>query len=196
MSGFQHPSWNKPAPLGYGQALDAMTNIAAPLLAGFSITVIVAVAADSDKFRWPGAALLSLTLAAVLLVTSLQFGFYARRYLYSAADVSAWWTQEDLDEPGRSERLQRDQRRDFDRWDRGSSKARAAYTVGIVMLALGLALVLVPPHSAEHSQAVLRWIAAAVAAAGALGYLAWDVVPWVRGRLKVRRWLHNDPHAG
>jgi hypothetical protein len=36
MSGFQHPSWKRPAPLGYGPAFDAMANIAAPLLAGFS----------------------------------------------------------------------------------------------------------------------------------------------------------------
>jgi hypothetical protein len=195
MSSFQHPSWKKPAPLGYGAALDAMANIAAPLLAGFSITAIAAVAADSDKFRWPGAALLTLTLAVLLLVASLQFGFHARRYLYSGADVAAWWSPEDLAEPGRSERLERDQHNDFDRWARESSKARGTYNAGIAVLAVGLALVLAPPHSAGSAQAILRWIAAAVAFAGAFGELAWTTVPIARNWLQLRKLLRDNRPA-
>jgi len=172
-----------------------MANVAAPLLAGFSITVIAAVAASSDKFRWPGAALLTLTLATVLLVASLQFGFTARQHLYSAADVAAWWAQEDLDQPGRSERLQREQHRDYTTWERWSSKARMAYNAGITVLAVGVALVLAPPHSAHHSEAVLRWIAAAAAAAGALGEIVWGAVPMVRRKLELRKISQRDLHA-
>jgi hypothetical protein len=172
-----------------------MANVAAPLLAGFSITAIATVAASSDRFRWPGAALLILTLATILLVTSLQFGFHARQHLYSAADVAAWWTQEDLAEPGRPERLQREQHRDYAHWERWSAKARITYDAGITVLAVGLALVLAPPHSAEQSQAVFRWIASALAAAGALGELAWSTAPNVRRRLESRRLSRGDPHA-
>ena len=154
-----------------------MANVAAPLLAGFSITVIAAVAAGSDKFRWPGAALLTLAVAAVLLVASLQFGFTARQHLYSAADVADWWAQEDLDHPGRSERIQREQHRDYSVWERWSFKARMTYNSGITILAVGIALVLVPPQSVHHSEAVLRWIAAVIAVAGALGEISWGVVP-------------------
>jgi hypothetical protein len=133
-----------------------MANVAAPLLAGFSITAIAAVAASSDKFRWPGAALLTLTLAAVLLVASLQFGFNARQHLYSAADVVAWWAQEDMAQPGRSERLQREQHKDYISWGRWSSKARMAYNAGITVLAAGVAVVLAPPYQVHHSEALLR----------------------------------------
>lgn len=194
MSGLPPQLWSKPAPLGYGPALDAMANVAAPLLAGFSITAIAAIAASSDKFRWPGAALLILTLAAVLLVASLQFGFTARQHLYSAADVVAWWGQEDMAQAGRSERLQREQHKDYMSWERWSSKARVAYNAGITVLAAGVALALAPPYQVHHSEAVLRWIAAAIAAVGALGEIAWGTIPSVRQRLELRRLSRNDAH--
>lgn len=195
MSGLQPPLWKKPAPLGYGSALDAMANVAAPLLAGFSVTAIAAIAASSDKFRWPGAALLTLTLAAVLLVASLQFGFNARQHLYSAADVAAWWVQEDLVQPGRAERLQREQHKDYESWQRWSSKSRMAYNAGITVLAVGVALVLAPPQSGEHSEATLRWIATGIAAAGAFGEVAWGAVPLVQRRLALRKFSHSDSHT-
>ena len=34
------PAWRRPVPLGYGVAVDSMSNVAAPLLAGFSISMI------------------------------------------------------------------------------------------------------------------------------------------------------------
>jgi hypothetical protein len=172
-------------------ALDAMANVAAPLLAGFSITVIAAVAAGSDKFRWPGAALLTVTLAAALLVTSLQFGFTARQHLYSAADVAAWWAQEDLGEPGRLQRLREEQHVNYALWERWGTKARMAYNSGITVLAVGIALVLAPPSSAGGSEAVLRWTAAAVAAAGALGEVAWGAIPAFRRRRELSRLSHE-----
>jgi len=189
------PSWRKPAPLGYSPALDAATNIAAPLLAGFSITVIAAVAAGSDSFRWPGPVLLSLTVAAVLLVASVQFGFHARQHLYSAADVAAWWTAEDLAQPGRTDRLQREQHADYATWEQWSTKARMAYNTGIVILAVGVALMLAPPHSADRAQAAFRWTAAAVAATAALGELTWSLIPILRGWLASRQFQHDDMGA-
>ena len=187
MSDFKPESWRKPAPLAYGPALDAVTTIAAPLLAGFSITVIAAVAASSEKFRWPGIALLALTVAAVLLVASLQLGFYARQHLYSAADVADWWTPEYLEESHRAERRQREQQEDFARWKKISSKARTTYNIGITILALGVASVLVPLPSASHSESSFRWAAAAVATMAALGELAWSTVPMLRRWLERRR---------
>lgn len=182
MSNFQRPAWRKPAPLGYGSALDSMSNVAAPLLAGFSITAIAAVAADSDKFRWPGAALLSLTLATILLVTSLQFGFHARGYLYSGEDLRAWWTAEELER--RSDELQETQHNHFARWEQWGARARMAYNSGIIVLATGIALLLAPPDSTGHTEAVLRWIAAAFAGLGALGELSWGSFPAIYRRLQ------------
>jgi hypothetical protein len=184
MSNFQRPAWRKPAPLGYGSALDSMSNVAAPLLAGFSITAIAAVAADSDKFRWPGAALVALTLATILLVASLQFGFHARGYLYSGEDLHAWWTAEELER--RSDELQQTQHDHFDLWKQWSAKARLAYNAGIIVLAVGIALLLAPPHSVVHAEAILRWIAAALAGLGALGEFGWGAFPAIHRRIQVR----------
>jgi hypothetical protein len=170
-----------------------MANVAAPLLAGFSITAIAAVSASSDKFRWPGAALLALTLAAILLVTSLQFGFRARSYLYSGEDVASWWTRDEMDR--RLENLAQTQRDDFELWMRWSARARGAYNLGIVVLAIGIAAVLAPPHSTEQSQAAFRWIAAAFAAVGALGEFCWGTIPVVNRRLQLRRMSRNEMHS-
>jgi hypothetical protein len=173
MSGVQPQLWRKPAPLGYGSALDAVTNVAAPLLAGFNITVIATVAAASDRFRWPGFTTLILIISAMLLVASLQFGFHARQHLYSAADVADWWTPEDLEVQGRTDRLQREQHVHYARWERSSLRARIAYNAGIVTLAVGIALVLSPPYTVHRTEAGFRWAAAALAFAGAIAELVW-----------------------
>ncbi|MEV6378623.1 hypothetical protein AB0M31_04295 [Streptomyces sp. NPDC051773] len=146
--------WDKPSPPGYGAAIEAATNIAAPLLAGFSITTIGVVSADSDKFRWPSIALLLLTLAAILLVASLQLGFHARMHLYSKADLAAWWGEEtDL------EQLKEEQVADMESWRRIKGLARVAYNAGIVFLAVGISAALVPRSEEDSVNAALRWAA-------------------------------------
>ena len=174
-----------------------MTNVAAPLLAGFSITTTAAVAASSSSFRWPGAALLSLTLASILLVTSLQLGFHARQHLYSPADVAAWWSAEDLTEPGRADRLRREQHANYAQWQRSSAKARASYNAGIIVLALAVARShwrrLIPP---DQVQEALPWVAAAAAVTAALGELAWATAPKVRNWLRLRRLLRGESITG
>jgi hypothetical protein len=55
---------------------ESVGNIAAPLLAGFSFTAVIAVGADVGKFRWADAAILSLTVAAVALIAAVQCSKY------------------------------------------------------------------------------------------------------------------------
>lgn len=119
-------NWRKPSPLGFGAAVDAVTNVAAPLLAGFGVAAIGVVSADTDKFRWPGLVLLSLTLAALLFVTCVQFGFHARRHLYSFADIAAWWSEDELRE--HRDLLREEQNADFHLWNRWRAWAYAAYS--------------------------------------------------------------------
>lgn len=66
-----------------------MSGVAAPLLAGFSVTLMTVVAADTAKFRLPGPAILLLVSAAMLFILAVQSGFWARQYLASSADVLA-----------------------------------------------------------------------------------------------------------
>jgi hypothetical protein len=55
---------------------ESVGNVAAPLLAGFSLTSVIMISEDAGKFRWPDAAIVSLTAAAVTLVVTLEFSKY------------------------------------------------------------------------------------------------------------------------
>jgi hypothetical protein len=159
---FEIPKWRKPAPLGYGQALDTATSIAAPLLAGFAVSTAGVVSAATDRFRWPDVTLLLLACASIAMIAALQCGFHARQHLYSPSDVADWWPEQELTVTGRTERLQREQRLAFDDWARWAVRARLAYNAGIVVLAQGLAAMVAPPVRESGTAEVLRWIASVI----------------------------------
>jgi hypothetical protein len=60
-------------------AVDSATGVAAPLLGGFTLTLIGLIVSGPEDFRWPGWTLLLLTLAVLLFVACVQAGFWARR---------------------------------------------------------------------------------------------------------------------
>jgi hypothetical protein len=107
--------------------------------------------------------------------------------------VAEWWSKEELKQSDRSERLQQKQDKDYDSWRLWSLSAIIAYNAGITALAIGLALVLVPPLSVHHSEAVLRWIAA-VAVAPAICGIVWGAVSMVR-RQRGLQLSRGDPFA-
>lgn len=183
------PDWRKPSPLGYGAAVDAVTNVAAPLLAGFGIATIGVVSADTGRFRWPGPLLLCLTLSALLFVSCVQCGFHARRHLYSYADIAAWWSDEEIRE--RRDLLREEQTADFESWNLWRGRAYAVYSGGMFMLWIGVALTLVPPAPGSSLDTGFRWAAAVVASGAALGEAVWSTYPqaqrWVRRRRMLRR---------
>jgi len=138
-------------------SFDAMAGVAAPLLAGFSIAFIGLVIGSVGAFRWPGWTLLSLTLSALLLITTVQGGFWARHY---RPDVSA------EDRPGWTLAIP-----EFTRW---LYVTRWSYNSGIALLLLGLALALFP--RSHDPDSVWRQIAAWIAGAAALGEVLWAIL--------------------
>ncbi|MGY1608371.1 MULTISPECIES: hypothetical protein [unclassified Geodermatophilus] len=177
---YARPKWRRPPTLGYPAALDAVGNVAAPLLGGFSLASTVVVADDAANFRWPGWALLALTTAAVLLLNAVQCGFHARRYLWSADDANNWMP--DLkDHAGWEEHLQQQQHEDYDSWRQWVKWTIRLYNAGIVALLAGLALALPPPHG-DGLQQTLRWVAFAIAVTVALVEFAWTVKATWRGQ--------------
>jgi hypothetical protein len=147
--------------LGYPAALDAVGNVAAPLLAGFSLASVVVVAADPSHFRWSGAAILALAIAALLLVNAVQCSFHARRNLWSASDVQAWWPELN-DHPAWEVRLREEQDAAFEKWRLWSRWTTRMYNAGIFVLIIGLICVLPPPSGRGNDQ-MLRWLATAFA---------------------------------
>lgn len=55
---------------------ESVGNVAAPLLAGFSLASVIMVSEDAGKFRWPDATILSLTVAAITLITAVECSKY------------------------------------------------------------------------------------------------------------------------
>ena len=135
-------------------SFDAMAGVAAPLLAGFSIAFIGLVISSAAAFRWPGWTLLALTSSALLLITAVQGGFWARHYRPDVStEDSSQWT---LALPA------------FRRW---LHVTRWSYNSGIALLLLGLALALVPrAHDPEYAW---RLVAAWAAGTAALGEILW-----------------------
>lgn len=151
-------------------------------------TVAPCAARDvSPQGRWPGADLAVLVVPVVLLVACIQFGFHARMHLYSAADVRDW--RPDVFDHLEAA-LKQQQADDYGKWKRWEHRARMAYNVAIVVLAIGVALVLAPPHPASR-EAALRWAGSAIAVAGAAAESAWIVATTKHGQelsQKLREW--------
>jgi hypothetical protein len=109
-----------------------MAGIAAPLLAGFSLTLVGVLASSPSNFRWPGADMAVLVVPVASLVACIQFGFRARSYLYSAADIDAWRPDARTHFEGAlkerfEDALKQDQMDDFERWRIWEHRAGRAY---------------------------------------------------------------------
>jgi hypothetical protein len=61
----------------YEPWIRSIGDVAAPLLAGFSFTAVIAISGETGHRRWPGLAILALTAAAVTLIVAVRSS-YAR----------------------------------------------------------------------------------------------------------------------
>jgi hypothetical protein len=145
--------------------------VAAPLLAGFSLSALLAASMDRDHLRWPGVTTLVLACASVALITAVQCSFRARSHLWSPSDVHAWWPDLNAE---REAQLQYEQAANYDRWNVWDAWQRRTYNAGITALFGATATALVPTN--DSVQPAVRWIAAAVAAMACLGEIVWTLV--------------------
>jgi hypothetical protein len=181
---FVPPKWRKPAPLGYGNAIDSVGAVGSSLLAGFSLASVIVVTSEAGMFRWPGAAVLVLTAAAVLLIAAVQCTYNTREFLWSGADVRNWWP-ELQDNSELETRLREEQAEAFGRWQFWARWAFTANSAGVLILLAGLALAMPPPPAA--AQGGLRWAAFGVAAAGCAGEAFWTAAIWYRRQFRQAR---------
>jgi hypothetical protein len=182
---FVPPKWRKPAPLAYGNAIDSVGAVASPLLAGFSLASVILVSDDAGNFRWPGAVVLALAIAAATLIGAVQCAYNARQYLWSADDVHNWWP--DMEEGSERERLLRgEQSEAFHRWEAWARWTRITYNCGILALLAGLALAL-PPQHGVGMQDGLRWAASGLTFAACAGEAYWIAAVAWRRSLEARR---------
>lgn len=153
-----------PTPYGSYDAMESSGAVAAPLLAGFALTMAALVLTSPDRFRWPNLVLLLLTVAVICLVMSVQAAQWTRSFRVRPKEVDEWWpemTTLEFDDQ-KSELLAHHLSRKM--W---VGRQRTAYQLGIVGLLAGLAFALVPPNPAPGvAVSNVRWLAVALAFVG------------------------------
>jgi hypothetical protein len=155
--------WDVPYPYGQAAAIDSMGGIAAPLLAGFAVTIALLVFSTPHAFRFVSLTLGLLVVAAFALIAALQFTFRARQYSVTPAEIEVWWP--DAKSPERRQELEHEQREHRAAYKRWSNKARWAYNAGILLFVCGLTAALFPPGSIGGARLLVIVLALLAAAA-------------------------------
>jgi hypothetical protein len=177
--------WGAAPRLGTDRAYQAVGEVAAPLLAGFSVALLGVIAQAPNMLRWPGAALLALIIAVGLLLGSVQAAFTGKQKYWTRSDLLDWYVNEPPDPL--SSAFKQMHRRDIDAWLRWLNRARIAYNAGLTVLLIGVAIVLAPPRTSagypvSTTEAILRWVSAGVA----LTLASIEIMWWLRTREKGR----------
>lgn len=160
--------WSVPSPFGHAAAIDSMGAIAAPLLAGFSITFAGLVVSVRHAFRWENLTLGCLLVAAFALVACLQLTFRARQWVTTPSEIEQWYPNPSME---RQQELRREQLVHHQNYKRWSNRARWAYNSGILALILAVTIAMVP----EGSIGLGRALVIVIAALALLAELAWVI---------------------
>ena len=171
-----------PSPYGAPAAVETLSTVAAPLLGGFSITLAGVVLQASDRFRYPGVALLLLAMAGALLLLCVQCGFWARHHYTTPEEASAWWPDY-ANSAARQQMVFLEQARSYVIFRRWSGRARRSYRYGIVTLLLGFMVTLMPRGAGFQETA--QWAAVWVVGLAVAGELLW----MASASPRLRRWL-------
>jgi|tagenome__1003787_1003787.scaffolds.fasta_scaffold20702419_1 hypothetical protein len=166
------PGWEVPAPYGAPFAIQSLSTVAAPLLAGFSVTLSGVILQAAGQFRWPGLTLLLLAIATVMLLFCVQCGFWARHEFVLPEEARQWWG-DFASSPSRRDRVAEEQRRRYRSYRRWARSARVSYDSAIVALLAGMSVALAPVGGG--GEAVLRWMAALAFLLAAAGEVVWAV---------------------
>jgi MFS family permease len=158
--------WLHPKPLGYPEAFTAMGLNAAPLLAGFSLTLIGLVVQAERQFRWPSLLLVLLVLAMLFFVFALQCTFHARQFFAPPADWQQWFPGTEFEAARKA-----GQAHEAQQWRVWVNRARLSYRAGLLALLAALPVLLVPARS--HPISAGRWVAIICACAGIATELTW-----------------------
>ncbi|GEM_PF-5660741 len=170
---FPMNTWPTPAPYGFPGAVESVGSVAAPMLAGFALTLLTLVVVSGKELRWPNLVLLGFALAAVLLINAVQFSFWARQYAVKPSEAIEWHPDFETQE-GR-EAVRRDLWSDYARFGVWAKRARFAYNLGTVVLLASVSGALVPDGPLGQVP-VARWLAVAVPLLGVLGEGTWAVL--------------------
>lgn len=173
-----------PRPYGLFATAEGLGGLAAPLLAGFAITLLALVLQVESALLAPDWGMLLLGVAALLMLQVVQLNARARGYAVTPADVESWYPELDK-RPERRHVIEWELRHYQACWRTLIARARIRYNLGVVVLLAGTAVILVPADAGRWT--VVRVLAVAVLALGALGEAAAALGSWARTRRR-KRW--------
>jgi hypothetical protein len=164
--------WGAPTPLGGFRAITGLGSVAAPLLAGASVTVAAVVLSNPEKIRLSDVSLTLFVTSAVFFVFEVQTSLWLTSFAATPSDFAEWYPQ--LMEKG----LPRGKAVTLhESWSAKSvwyaRLTRWLHNLGVLALLAGVTTVVVPPNS-EFS--IWRCIAIAVPAAGWIIEFGWIVI--------------------
>jgi hypothetical protein len=160
-----------PDPFGSAEAVKAIGTVAAPLLAGFSVTISVLVVQNSTNVRWPTETLAALSASVVVLIMAVQCGFWAISYYNTFSAALDMWP--DKDDDLRREGVERSLADHLRRYRTWASALRLMYDLGLLLLIAGFGMGLLP--SGKHVSKP-RLIPSGIAAIGFVIEISWVVV--------------------
>jgi hypothetical protein len=204
------PTWKRPVPYGIAEAIGAAGTVVAPLLAGFSVTLIVLTldvvssagtasgaeatagaspaAAQPASILHPDLALTFLVAAVAMLLAAVQCAFWARQYQATPGEIEEWWGKLDdtEDEIVKSnwEAARREQFGYVELQLRWIKRFRIAYHAGILLVLGALIVLLIPAGDVPAS----RCVAIGLAIVAALAELA-----WIAATELAARWGPGEP---
>lgn len=164
--------FNVPYYYGGPKAIESMSSIAAPLLAGGALAFIGIVLQQQDALRFPGVVLLLSLLALLALIFAIQCGYWARQHTVTPWEIEQWWP--DLSEGERLQRVRADwwqERSDYMIWAR---RTRLLFGVGLTLVWLALCTAVIP--TAADKESVLRWMVVSLCFIAAILEMLWLVV--------------------
>jgi hypothetical protein len=181
--------WRVPPLYGSSSTVDAAGMIAAPLLAGFGVTLIglvVSVNPEASSIRWPDLALALLVGSVLALLGSLQCAVWARQYVVTPSQIIEWYPE--LKTKGefaefRVARIREEQWRYVSLFKRWVERMRIAYHTGILLLLLAIGVTLVPRE--WSSWRLVALILCALGLAIEATWITGQRLPWKAARLRL-----------
>lgn len=117
--------------------------IAAPLLTAAALGLAGVVGGAPNEFKWPGWTLLLLVITAMLLILSIQLGYFAVQFKFECSDV-----EEDFRIHGTAldaTRINSIVLTARETYAKYIERAMTCFNFGTLMLGLGIAAALMPP---------------------------------------------------
>ena len=138
--------WNRRRPINYPKQTEVAGGIAAPLLAGFSLTTVAQLVIGSDHPWLSGWATAAFAVAATVLVYTVQFSATALGYAATPSDRLDY-NPEAAFNPDVLRIVRERQWEEMELRAKYTSRAKNCYNIGLLAFLSGLGLILVPRHS-------------------------------------------------